>query len=233
MSLAYKLEKLPVPIKDLLLRNRRRGNVVVGTDCLIKNSSLEGKITVGEKCKLIGVRLKGEVTLGRYTSIFGPACDAYSLLNSISIGSFCSIARGVKIQEYNHNIDCPTTYFIKANMFNDKSAVEQISSGPITVGSDVWIGADSLILSGTSIGTGAIVAANSVVTKDVPPYTIVGGSPAKHLRHRFDLETIEYLLKLRWWELPAEELQLNKEFFSCTGSPAGTNRVRDYRWKRI
>ena len=78
--------------------------------------------------------------------------------------------------------------------------------GDILIGNDVWIGYEAVILSGVTIGDGAIVAARSVVTKDVPPYTIVGGVPAKPIRRRFDRETIDALLELRWWDWPAEKL---------------------------
>ena len=78
---------------------------------------------------------------------------------------------------------------------------------PITVGNDVWIGYEAAILSGVQIGDGAIVAARAVVTKDVEPYTIVGGVPAKPIRKRFDSETIRRLEQLRWWDWPREKLR--------------------------
>ena len=78
--------------------------------------------------------------------------------------------------------------------------------GDIVIGNDVWIGYEAVILSGVTIGDGAIVAARSVVTRDVPPYTIVGGVPARPIRRRFDQETIDALLELRWWDWPLEKL---------------------------
>ena len=78
--------------------------------------------------------------------------------------------------------------------------------GNIVVGNDVWIGYEAVILSGVTIGDGAIVAARSVVTKDVPPYTIVGGAPARPIRLRFGQEVIDTLLELRWWDWPLEKL---------------------------
>lgn len=77
------------------------------------------------------------------------------------------------------------------------------------IGNDVWIGYESLILAGVTIGDGAIIGTRAVVTKDVPPYTIVGGVPAKPIRKRFNDETIQYLQKVRWWDWPEEKIKAN------------------------
>ena len=77
------------------------------------------------------------------------------------------------------------------------------------IGNDVWIGYESLILAGVTIGDGAIIGTRAVVTKDVPPYTIVGGVPAKPIRKRFNDETIQYLQKVRWWAWPEEKIKAN------------------------
>ena len=79
----------------------------------------------------------------------------------------------------------------------------------VYIGNDVWIGYDSIILSGVTIGDGAIIGARAVVTKDVPPYTIVGGIPAKAIRKRFDKKTIKSLLNLKWWDWPEERIAAN------------------------
>lgn len=80
------------------------------------------------------------------------------------------------------------------------------SKGPVVIGSDCWIGYEALIMSGVTIGHGAVVAARAVVAKDVEPYSIVGGNPAKHIRWRFDEETRAALLRIRWWDWPAEKV---------------------------
>lgn len=80
------------------------------------------------------------------------------------------------------------------------------TNGDVVIGSDVWIGTNALILSGVTIGHGAVIASGAVVTRDVEPYSIVGGNPARHLRYRFDRETIDRLLDIRWWEWPLEEV---------------------------
>ena len=90
------------------------------------------------------------------------------------------------------------------------------NKGDIVIGNDVWIGYESLILAGVTIGDGAIIGTRAVVTKDVPPYTIVGGVPAKPIRKRFNDETIQYLQKVRWWDWPEEKIKANLGI-SCLG----------------
>ena len=79
--------------------------------------------------------------------------------------------------------------------------------GDIVIGNDVWIGYEAVILSGVSIGDGAIIGARAVVTRDVPPYTIVGGTPAKEIRKRYDEETIDRLIQLKWWDWPDDKIR--------------------------
>lgn len=83
------------------------------------------------------------------------------------------------------------------------------NKGDIVIGNDVWIGYEAVIMAGVTIGDGAIIGTRAVVTKDVPPYTIVGGVPAKPIRKRFDNETLEELLKIRWWDWPEEKIARN------------------------
>lgn len=81
--------------------------------------------------------------------------------------------------------------------------------GDIVIGNDVWIGYEAVIMAGVTIGDGAIIGARAVVTKDVPPYTIVGGVPARDIRRRFSDDVIARLLELKWWDWPAEQIQRN------------------------
>ena len=113
----------------------------------------------------------------------------------LEIGSYVSIAEGAKfVLGGNHAYDNLTTYPFKVNVLGEKC--EAFSKGPIIVKDDVWIGLNAMILSGVTIGQGAVIAANSLVTKDVPPYAIVGGNPAKVIKYRFGPEIIEKLLKV-------------------------------------
>jgi carbonic anhydrase/acetyltransferase-like protein (isoleucine patch superfamily) len=97
------------------------------------------------------------------------------------------------------------------NFFNE--APENLIKSPICIGNDVWIGNDVIILSGVNVGDGACVGAGSVVTKDIPPYAIAVGVPARTVKYRFSEEVIEYLLKIRWWHWDDDKIKRNKSFF--------------------
>ena len=130
----------------------------------------------------------------------------------LSIGKFCSIACGARflMTSANHAMASLSTYVFPIFYEEWDHGMEVTEAwdrrGDIVIGNDVWIGYEAVILSGVTIGDGAIVAARSVVTKDVPPYTIVGGVPARPIRQRFGQETIDALLELRWWDWPVEKL---------------------------
>jgi acetyltransferase-like isoleucine patch superfamily enzyme len=116
------------------------------------------------------------------------------------IGSYCSFADVIFMLGLDHELHHISTYPFKAKIVNPGS-LEAISKGNITIDDDVWIGFRSTIMSGVHIGQGAVVAAGAVVTKDVPPYAIVGGVPAKVIKYRFSPEVIELLLKLDYSKL--------------------------------
>ena len=122
---------------------------------------------------------------------------------TIKIGSFCSIAENIQIFiGGNHRPDWITTYPFKYSY----GVGHPSSNGDVIIGNDVWIGANSTIMSGVTIGDGVVIANNSHVVKNVEPYTIIGGNPAKPIRKRFDDETIEKLLKLKWWDFDIDEI---------------------------
>lgn len=123
------------------------------------------------------------------------------------IGKFCSIACGAKFlfNSANHTMTSLTTYpfplFFEEWGLEKKNVTQAWDNkGDIVIGNDVWIGYEAVVLAGVTIGDGAIIGTRAVVTKDVPPYTIVGGVPAKPIRKRFDDETIAQLLKIKWWD---------------------------------
>jgi acetyltransferase-like isoleucine patch superfamily enzyme len=129
----------------------------------------------------------------------------------LTIGRYGSIADKVEILlGGNHRSDWGTTYPFSA--FRElwpsapKSEDYHTSRGDVTIGHDVWLGSGAIIMSGVTVGHGAVVAAHAIVTKDVPPYAIVGGNPAKVIRYRFDEETIAALLEVQWWDLPREKI---------------------------
>lgn len=147
------------------------------------------------------------VSIGDFT--YGsPRIIAFNKETMLSIGKFCSIASDVVfILGGNHRMDWCTTYPFNTRM-EKFQCIEghPYSNGDIVVGNDVWIGTGAKIMSGVNIGDGAVIAAYSVVTKDVSPYCIVGGIPAKTIRKRFDDVTIERLIKCKWWDLEDEKI---------------------------
>lgn len=133
--------------------------------------------------------------------------------DKLIIGKFCSIASGTQfiMGPANHRISSVTTYpfhvFGGAWAENTPPHLEQLpQKGDTIVGNDVWFGRNCTIMPGVKIGDGAIIAAHSVVTRDIAPYQIVGGNPARPIRKRFDDKLIALLLKLKWWDLPPEEI---------------------------
>lgn len=142
-----------------------------------------------------------------------------STIFNTDIGKFCSIASGVSIGPGIHKTDgvCTHPVFYLNNTplikkFSDKDLL--ISSKKTTIGHDVWIGEKAIVLDGVTIGTGAIIAAGSVVTKDVSPYAIVGGVPAKQIKYRFEEKEIDLLLKSEWWDYPEDWLAKNYKSFN-------------------
>lgn len=136
--------------------------------------------------------------------------------DQLVIGKFCSLACGVKFlfNSANHTMSSLSTYpfpifFEEWGLDIKDVAAAWDNKGDIVIGSDVWIGYEAVILAGVTIGDGAIIGARAVVTKDVPPYTIVGGVPARPIRKRFSEETVSALLELRWWDWPREKIAGN------------------------
>ena len=175
-------------------------------------------------CFIKNVITAPNISVGDYTYYDDPADPAGFEKNNVLfnwpefgdrliIGKFCSIACGTQfiMGPANHRISSVTTYPFA--VFGGEWA-ERVPShlsqlpfkGDIIVGNDVWIGRNSVILPGVTIGDGAIVAAHSVVARDVEPYTVVGGNPARFLKKRFREELIQLLLQLRWWDFSPEKL---------------------------
>ena len=130
------------------------------------------------------------------------------------IGKFCSIACGAKFlfNSANHTLKSLSSYtfplfFEEWGLDKKNVASAWDNKGDIIIGNDVWIGYEAVIMAGVHIGDGAVIAARAVVTKDVPPYTIVGGTPARKIRMRFEEETIARLQQIQWWNWPVEKIR--------------------------
>ena len=136
--------------------------------------------------------------------------------DKLKIGKFCSIACGAKFlfTSGNHTMKSLSTYpfpiFFEEWGLDGKDICDAWDNkGDIVIGNDVWIGYEAVILSGVTIGDGAVIGSRAVVTKDVEPYTIVGGVPEKPIRKRFDEQTIEKLEKIGWWDWSEEQIRQN------------------------
>ncbi|MEX0414535.1 DapH/DapD/GlmU-related protein [Bacillus sp. C30] len=160
---------------------------------------------IGKKCEILAnVEVSANVEIGDYSYI-----NMGSVVNSGKIGKFCSIGYYTQIGGYNHPIaymsTSPYTYS-SDNIFNKPPYYQDVTKDTI-IGNDVWIGSHSVIMQGVKIGDGAVVAAGSIVTKNVPDYSVVAGCPAKVIRRRFDDKQINVLKELKWWDLPLSEIQ--------------------------
>ena len=167
-----------------------------------------------ERLKKAGLLEIGKHTYGKII------VDAYEGSESkITIGKYCSISRDVRfINGGIHPIDWVSLYpfRIKWKMEGALADGMPASKGPIEVMNDVWIGTGSTILSGVTIGNGAIIMAGSIVTKDVPAFTIVGGIPAKPVKKRFSDQEIQALEEIKWWDWSEEKIKENVELLSAT-----------------
>jgi virginiamycin A acetyltransferase len=144
--------------------------------------------------------------VGRHTFGFVPLIGA----NIESIGAYTSIAPEVAVTRENHPLDAVTTHpfpFLASRGFGGSGGHPEAKNRPVVIGNDVWLAQRALILPGVAIGDGAVVAAGAVVTRDVEPYMIVGGVPAKPLRPRFDADVVEGLRQLEWWNWDDETIR--------------------------
>jgi phosphonate metabolism protein (transferase hexapeptide repeat family) len=169
----------------------------------VRGCRLGAYCEVGARTQLL------EVTLGDYSYIVNDSDTAYATL-----GKFCSIAAMTRINPGNHPMERATqshfTYRASAYFAGEADEAEFFDwrrAHPVAIGHDVWIGHGAIILPGRRIGTGAVIAAGAVVTKDVAPYAIVAGNPARAIRQRFPDAIAERLQRLAWWDWSHERLR--------------------------
>jgi acetyltransferase-like isoleucine patch superfamily enzyme len=199
---------MPIPNQNLLIELKRKG---VRFEL---NAIIDPRMDI--RCEA-PVKLNGHLimngSIGAYTYV---GLDSRIAAGVKKIGRYCSFAPGVIAGDSNHEIQSLSTHPFQwgasgvFKMWSKKRDFEFLK--PITkrqfvnIGNDVWIGANSMIMRGVTIGDGAVIGGGSIVTKDVPPYAIVVGVPAKIIRYRFTEKIIEKLLALRWWRFEADSL---------------------------
>ena len=154
------------------------------------------------------------VQIGRHT--YGCPAKAFYLPTgheTVTIGNFCSIAKGVEFVFGDHALDKVSTYPLRYLLGKEPTNNDVVCRGPIIVGNDVWLGRNALIMANVQIGDGAVVAAGSVVTRDVPPYAVVGGVPARIIKSRFTGDQIEQLRAIAWWNWPDTKILQHLDLF--------------------
>lgn len=201
-------------IKRVILKLKNRGkNVKIASNANVSvSSAFEGNNYIGNNSSFAGV-----MGIGSY---IGSNCRV-----SAKIGRFCSVSDNVTTVNGLHPakdfVSTHSAFYSPSNSvdlsFTEKSKFQEYAYADeslklaVEIGNDVWIGYGATVLAGVKIGDGAIIAAGAVVTKDVEPYAIVGGVPAKAIRYRFDEGQREFLSEFKWWEKPVEWLRENCE----------------------
>jgi virginiamycin A acetyltransferase len=174
----------------------------LGRQCRILSTRVSPAAIAGQRGIEIqrGTSIDSASSIGGYTYI-----GCYCYITASKIGRYCSIANNVSVGQGEHALDRPST----SSLFYPLAS-QTLTADECEIGSDVWIGVDAIILRGVKIGVGAVVAANAVVSKDVPPYAIVAGVPARLIRFRIPEERHQKMLACRWWELdrPAADAAL-------------------------
>ena len=188
-------------------------------DCTVAKSIIGDNVSIGNDTNIVNCELNNNVIINRRNYINNSIISAFTytglncVINYAKIGKFCSIARNVDIGGFDHRYDTVTTMpiFRLNNILGEKVDSESEFSHICEIGNDVWIAAGVNILNKCKIGDGAIIGAGAVVTKDVEPYTIVTGLPAKPYKKRFSTKIASELQAIKWWDWPIEVIDQNRE----------------------
>lgn len=177
------------------LYNKKHKTQIRSTEASLK-ASYEKNVLISPR-----VIVTDDVTVGKYSYV-----NVDSSVENCTIGNYCSISSGVWICPFEHNLHNRSTHPFAHGKIEKRE--------PVKIGNDVLISLNAIILSGVTVGDGAVIGAGAVVTKDVQPYEIVGGVPAKHIGWRFDEKERNMLIESRWWEYDLDVLKENQDFFN-------------------
>jgi virginiamycin A acetyltransferase len=205
--------------KSIITDNSSKINYQVINESINKDypvsifSSICNFKVVNEGSRVSEARCYGDISLGRFVTITGPGTVINSIKEEIHIGNFSSIGQNVCIVDFNHSFERVTSSFINNKIFKEKIRDEVVTKGPVLLEEDVWIGSNSVIMPGVKIGRGSVIGAGSVVTRNIPKYSIAYGNPAVVISKRFDNDKIELLENLQWWDWNIKKIQKYKAFF--------------------
>ena len=204
----------------------------------VEDTVLGEHVSIGDYSRVGGSVFGDRCFLQRNCMVYGSRFGRYSYAGKnatvwhAEIGAFCSISWNVSIGGANHDYTRLTTH----SFLYDREDFDLMPEGaegydrfaePCVIGSDVWIAANACVCRGVTVGTGAVIAAGAVVTRDVEPYTIVAGVPARPVKKRFSDEIIARLLDTAWWELPAEIIRENYEIFNARPDEDSLSRLEE------
>lgn len=208
-----------------VINSKIGANVRVYDFAEIRNSEIGDNVIIGNYAIVVDSNVESNISINRSNYIFRSIIGKFSYtgigtsIRSAQVGSFCSLAWNVSIGGGNHEFKNITTSPLWRFNMLDRGVIDRSKDGELakrhnefgecSIGNDVWIGTNAVILRGVHIGNGAIVGAGAVVTRNVEPYSVVVGAPAKPIRKRFSEEIIRELVDLKWWNWPLDVIREN------------------------
>lgn len=225
--------------KSSLVENSKiESEVILYESSRLVNSVIGEKSIIGEFSRITSSNLEKLNRVDRNTLIYHSSIGAFSYFGTrnvvmhTEIGKFCSISWNVTIGPANHDYSRMTSHDFLYNDYygiNDGKKVYNRFKEKTIIGNDVWIGTNAIVLNGVKVGNGAVIGANTVVTKDVPPYAIVAGNPGKIIKYRFEKEIISQLEKIKWWNWSLEKIKENFNIISKTPTMDDLNKLKELK----